>query len=140
MKKTLITLFLITLISGVLRAQDRATTVEEYNYLRRGAYNTILPGHTLRPSIVNLRLSYMMTGDRTCRISEFYRDGSSNPCAIVLILGSSGDGENAFIPVPDYNSDPSLWNAYKEQLSSLSLGGNELTTIAYALAKYAASH
>jgi len=70
MKKTLLTLILITLIAGVLKAQDRATRWDEYNYLKQGNYNLILPGHSLRASNIDITVPFTFTGSRRCQIYE----------------------------------------------------------------------
>jgi hypothetical protein len=139
MKKALLTLFLITLICAVLKAQDRATTQSEYDYLRSGNYAYALPGHTLRPSI-QMTVDFLTSNNLTCKIYELYRDGSGAPCAILLNISG---GENVYnIAIPDYNSDPAIWKQYQYALTGMADGLhiNALVTVAYALGKYAASH
>lgn len=139
MKKALLTLA-IGCLAFVLKAQDRATTQDEYNYLRAGNYAVELPGHTLRSSTINLDIKFTFTGDRYVQISELYRDGSAAPCAIVLNIRA--DGDQYHIVVPDYNSDPAIWQEYKFALIGLveKLNGNLLIATSFALGKYAASH
>jgi len=140
MKKIFFTAILITLISGVLKAQDRATTQTEYDYLRQGNYGLTLPGHTLRPSSINLNIKFDLTADRQVQIAELYRDGSNTPCAIVLNI--LADGDRYHICVPDYQSSPAIWQQYKYALIGLveKLNGNLLVATSYALGVYAASH
>ncbi len=106
MKKLLLTLFAITLFSGILKAQDRATTWDEYNYLKQGNYSYILPGHVVRPSNIKITLNFDFTGSRSCQILELYREGQNNPCALVLVFRVPDDGSGGNIPVPDINSEP----------------------------------
>lgn len=118
-------------------AQGRATTVEEYKYLTSGQLNTILPYHQLRKTGVSVTLPFMDVS-RTVTIYELYRQDANTPCALLLVYHKNDENVSAYLCVPDIQSDSSLWNAYRKQLTGLNDTGNALETITYALSIYLA--
>jgi len=139
MKKNLLLFFLIPLFSGVLKAQSRATTVNEYNYLVSGNYSFSLPGYRLIRSNVDVKMDFS-DGNREAIVWEFYRPDASSPCALMLeyhnLLGTH------YLCVPDINSQIQLWQAYHAKLREINenAGMNGLELIAYTMSVYAAGH
>ena len=135
--KKLLLIALLFIASLALKAQSRATTWAEYNYLTGGQFNLVLPGHVLRSTNISSSISFM-DATRTVTIFEFYRQGSPTPCAVLIQYKKDGSITN--ICIPDINSGSQMWDAYNNKLAELNDTGNALQAVSYTLGKYLAAH
>jgi len=136
--------YLLLFVSFNLFAQPdstavEGTTIEEYNYLTKGYKIQIESGLDMKkgyvlknvPGYFSDKMSY--TNDnlfkRESNYKLLYKDGSTKPCAILMILTvyhkSKLTGTHYFC-IPTYNSN--LWLNFKEDLYKVYMKNYETNT------------
>lgn len=138
--KHLVTIsMLLFAISARVFAQG--TTEEEFNYLTKGyaiqlsSGLDMKKGYTLK-DLGNWPVDYNDNLHRSTSYKGLYRDGSSNPCAILMIYKRSDTGSVQYYCIPSMDAPQELWGRTLDQVRAATneMGSGEMdATIIYGL-------
>lgn len=146
MREILFTTLLIAVFAGTTFAQ-KGTTLEEYRYVSKGYEVKLKSGLDMKEGyrledLGSRGVTY--NGGEYARETEFkalYREGESEPCALMMILKRTDTDFKEFLCIPHPESSEEIWNkAYKrfeDELESMSEEGWKVEAYMWGVTKFA---
>jgi len=110
--------FLLLVICQTAYGQSsKGTTLEEFNYLRKGYQIQVESGLDMKKGYTLVDLMKSEVSNRfnssSMVFKGLYRDGQQTPCAILCIMG------RYYVCIPHYESSDEIWKEYFDSVKNL---------------------